>query len=181
MLFKGYMYDSDFKMYYLGSRWYDPEIGRFINGDSYISTGQGIIGYNMFAYCNNNPVNMSDSSGDVPDEILLKNAEIYAADGNVAMCGRKNNGIKNAGKSDLNVTTSTIKSLPKSGEPNSNKTLLNSDSMPKQKRWCGPDSNAVRDRDYNHSGDMTFPHDHEWKDGVRQPDYHPPDPSYNFS
>ena len=91
LTFKSYSYDSDLGMYYLGSRWYDPEVCRFINADSYVSTGQGITGYNMFAYCNNNPVNMIDSSGDVPDKILLKNAEIYAAGGNVAMCGWKNN------------------------------------------------------------------------------------------
>ena len=29
-----------------------------------VSTGQGFLGYNMFAYCNNNPVNMTDSEGD---------------------------------------------------------------------------------------------------------------------
>ena len=50
-------------MYYLQSRYYDPAIGRFVNGDSYASTGQGIIGYNMFAYCANNPVNCADSTG----------------------------------------------------------------------------------------------------------------------
>ncbi|MBR5292486.1 MAG: wall-associated protein, partial [Clostridia bacterium] len=38
------------------SRYYDPSIGRFINADSFASTGQGFLGYNMFAYCNNNPV-----------------------------------------------------------------------------------------------------------------------------
>ena len=50
-------------MYYLQSRYYDPEIGRFVNGDSYASTGNGIIGFNMFAYCCNNPVNCRDSRG----------------------------------------------------------------------------------------------------------------------
>ena len=45
----------------------------------------------------------------------------------------------------------------------------------------GPDKTPERDRDYNHPGDMHFPHDHEWKDGVRQPGHLPPDPSYEFS
>ena len=36
---------------------------RFLNSDSYGSTGQGILGYNMFAYCNNNPVISTDSTG----------------------------------------------------------------------------------------------------------------------
>ena len=45
------------------SRYYDPEIGRFINADGYASTGQGILGHNMFAYCANNPVNCADPTG----------------------------------------------------------------------------------------------------------------------
>ena len=50
-------------MYYLQSRYYDPKICRFINADSYTSTGQGPLGYNMFAYCLNNPIFRYDSNG----------------------------------------------------------------------------------------------------------------------
>ena len=50
-------------MYYLQSRYYDPQIGRFINADSYASTGQGFVGYNMFAYCGNDPICNTDPSG----------------------------------------------------------------------------------------------------------------------
>ena len=50
-------------MYYLQSRYYDPEIGRFINADAFAATGQGLLGNNMFAYCGNNPVTYSDPSG----------------------------------------------------------------------------------------------------------------------
>ncbi len=45
------------------SRYYNPEIGRFINADALVSTGQGITGYNMFAYCGNNPVIYFDMTG----------------------------------------------------------------------------------------------------------------------
>ena len=38
-------------------------MGRFINADNYPSTGQGLLGNNMFAYCNNNPIIYKDSSG----------------------------------------------------------------------------------------------------------------------
>ena len=41
---------------YLQSRYYDPELSRFINADALVSTGQGILGNNMFAYCRNNSV-----------------------------------------------------------------------------------------------------------------------------
>ncbi len=50
-------------MYYLNSRYYNPEWGRFINTDAYASTGQGMTGANMFAYCGNNPITRRDISG----------------------------------------------------------------------------------------------------------------------
>ena len=52
-------------MYYLQSRYYDPVTGRFINADGYVSTGQGLLGYNMYAYCNNNPVMFIDPTGEI--------------------------------------------------------------------------------------------------------------------
>ena len=64
--YRGYRYDGDTRLYYLQSRYYDPVVGRFINADGYASTGQGLIGHNMFAYCLNNPVYYSDSTGHRP-------------------------------------------------------------------------------------------------------------------
>ena len=61
--YRGYYYDSDTGYYYLKSRYYDPQIGRFINADGYASTGQGFLGYNMFAYCLNNPILCADEGG----------------------------------------------------------------------------------------------------------------------
>ena len=61
--YRGYIYDSETQLYYLQSRYYDPEIGRFINADAYTSTSQGMLGNNMYAYCGNNPVMRSDISG----------------------------------------------------------------------------------------------------------------------
>ena len=61
--YRGYYYDSETKLYYLQSRYYNPTWGRFINADAYASTGQGILGYNMFAYGQNNPIMHSDPTG----------------------------------------------------------------------------------------------------------------------
>ncbi|MDE6020433.1 MAG: RHS repeat-associated core domain-containing protein, partial [Ruminococcus sp.] len=61
--YRGYYYDSEIGMYYLQSRYYNPQVGRFLNADGYISTGQGVLDYNMFAYCGNSPVNRTDSTG----------------------------------------------------------------------------------------------------------------------
>ena len=54
--YHGYYHDSETGFYYLQSRYYDPEICRFINADSYASTGQSYLGYNTFAYCGNDPL-----------------------------------------------------------------------------------------------------------------------------
>ena len=65
--YRGYYYDTETGLYYVSSRYYDPEIGRWINADNQIAgVGGEVLGYNMFAYCMNNPVNMSDPSGNWP-------------------------------------------------------------------------------------------------------------------
>ena len=69
--YRGYVYDQETGFYYLQSRYYDPAIGRFINADSYASTGQDIIGYNMFAYCGNDPIFRIDYDGEGWGLILL--------------------------------------------------------------------------------------------------------------
>ena len=68
-------------MYYLQSRYYDPEIGRFINADAFASTGHGVLGHNMFTYCGNNPVNYADINGYEPitATITITAASVVAA------------------------------------------------------------------------------------------------------
>ena len=61
--YRGYVYDPESGFYYLQSRYYDPEVGRFLNADTFASTGQGILGNNMFAYCGNNPISHWDPLG----------------------------------------------------------------------------------------------------------------------
>ena len=61
--YRGYVYDEETGWYYLQSRYYNPELGRFISADVYLSTGQGVLGHNAYAYCLNNPVNCLDSAG----------------------------------------------------------------------------------------------------------------------
>ena len=150
--YRGYLYDAETELYYLQSRYYNPKTGRFINADSYASTGQGLLGNNMFAYCNNNPANYFDSCG-------TRLVSIFVADATIP--GRR--------------------SLPPTGEPNSSSTLYNPDGTPKQKRWYGPDGKPVRDRDYNHAGDMPFPHDHQWVNGKREKEHTLPSPDYWIS
>ena len=62
--YRSYYYDSETEWYYLNTRYYSPELCRFINSDEYVYTGQDISGYNMFAYCSNDPINKIDLNGD---------------------------------------------------------------------------------------------------------------------
>ena len=50
------------------SRYYDPELGRFINADALLLTGFGLVGFNQFVYCINNPIRYHDVCGDIPEE-----------------------------------------------------------------------------------------------------------------
>ena len=69
--YRGYYYDTETGFYYLQSRYYDPETGRFISADGIVCANQDIISYNLFAYCSNNPVNYSDPSGEAATVIIM--------------------------------------------------------------------------------------------------------------
>lgn len=61
--YKSYKYDTDISMYYLNSRYYNPEIARFINADGIIGEAGQVQSSNMYAYCMNNPIMNVDSNG----------------------------------------------------------------------------------------------------------------------
>ena len=65
--YRGYYWDKELNLYYLQTRYYDPETGRFINADN---IGYGIVRFktlnslNLFSYCLNNPINKTDPTGE---------------------------------------------------------------------------------------------------------------------
>ena len=62
--YRGYYYDTESGLYYLQSRYYDPEIGKFISKDDpALHEGQTGVTANLYAYCNNNPIMYSDRTG----------------------------------------------------------------------------------------------------------------------
>ena len=70
---RGYYYDAETGLYYLQSRYYNPEWGRFINADvaEVLNISQEHpVSANLFAYCKNNPVNMVDQSGTIAANVI---------------------------------------------------------------------------------------------------------------
>ena len=62
--YRGYVYDNETGLYYLQSRYYDPITGRFLNADALFDTQSGTpLSTNMFAYCENDPINYIDPYG----------------------------------------------------------------------------------------------------------------------
>ena len=61
--YRGYVFDWETGLYYLQSRYYIPEIGRFLNADSSIGINEDFNTYNLFVYCGNNPVDRYDVGG----------------------------------------------------------------------------------------------------------------------
>jgi len=117
--YRGYYFDEETGFYYLNSRYYDhPAVGRFINADGFISTGQGVLGSNMFAYCGNNPVSNHDPDGRIFDKIadaiknlfnaIVNNAvnDIAVQTGNYQLANQIGNQIKMGdGKTTPNTQT----------------------------------------------------------------------------
>ena len=105
-------------MYYLQSRYYNPQVGTFLNADVYISTGQSVLGYNMFAYCGNSPVNRTDSTGHSWVAALLVTAIVGVCAVGLSGCSSKQSNVVNASSHDANRR-------PYTGEPGSTYTAPN--------------------------------------------------------
>ena len=82
VLYRGYYYDgsctdteSDTNLYYLQSRYYDAEVGRFINADDvntiFIEENE-IYKDNYYIYCNSNPISLIDKNGHAPKRKIIK-------------------------------------------------------------------------------------------------------------
>ena len=110
--YRGYHYDTETGFYYLQSRYYDPAISRFINADSYGSTGQAFLGTNMFAYCGNNPVNLTDPSGHfgIAAAIIASTILAVAVSGCSAKTKQKPEPYKSADEAAMAFANSTYSS-----------------------------------------------------------------------
>ncbi|WP_346938621.1 RHS repeat-associated core domain-containing protein [uncultured Clostridium sp.] len=111
--YRGYRYDTETGYYYLQSRYYNPEIGRFLNADVLGGNVGALLSHNIFAYCNNNPVNGKDPNGFRPiytqgEETSAMRRASYAAMNK--FYANKSSSISN-GNSGFNYFVSGIKAV----------------------------------------------------------------------
>ena len=66
--YRGYYYDEEIELYYLQSRYYDAEIGRFLCVDEIqnLTSFKGVLFSDLFGYCINNPIIFHDKKGEYP-------------------------------------------------------------------------------------------------------------------
>ena len=85
--YRGYYYDSDTQLYYLQTRYYNPANGRFLNGDSALYNS--ILGFNLYAYCVNNPIMLVDPTGEwfVIDDVFTGPIDEIIIIGGLAILG----------------------------------------------------------------------------------------------
>lgn len=77
--YRSYYYDSETKLYYLNSRYYNPAWGRFINADGIINASELINDFNLYAYTVNNPIKYQDDTGSLLDAAaVIFGGEIFA-------------------------------------------------------------------------------------------------------
>lgn len=126
--YRSYYYDKETGLYYLNSRYYNPIWGRFISPDSCIGLNGDHIGYNLYTYVSNNPINNIDPNGR-----FFKKAWNWVK--------KKASQIKKKIESVLNITKSTNDSKKKKNNTK-NKSNAKKTSSPTKTKEKNDDSGA---------------------------------------
>ena len=180
--FTGYQVDDVNGLQYAQARYYNPNIGRFGAEDPI----KDLV--NWYGYCGANPVNLIDPSGLVMSGEFDGSSQSSTTPRPTPVPVETPGSVHHPGSVQPSPSSSPSSvgvprlvivdvpgsvhqqpylaqpgSLPSRGIPDSTGLLRNPDGSIKQGRTYGSDRRAVRDRDFNHSGEgHVFPHDHEW-------------------
>jgi RHS repeat-associated protein len=63
--YTGQLQQAVIGLYYYNARWYDPQLGRFVQADTIVANPYAAVSYDRFSYVSNNPINLSDPSGNI--------------------------------------------------------------------------------------------------------------------
>ncbi|MCL2822161.1 MAG: RHS repeat-associated core domain-containing protein, partial [Firmicutes bacterium] len=111
--YRGYYYDTEIELYYLKSRYYDSETGRFVNADdfSYLNP-VSVGGLNLYAYCGNDPINFVDPDGTFLKQFgrFINNSIIQPLAGVlISVCNLVDNAITGLANDVRNMRSEAIK------------------------------------------------------------------------
>ncbi|MCM0649711.1 discoidin domain-containing protein [Clostridium swellfunianum] len=106
--YRGYRYDTETGLYYLNSRYYNPDWGRFLNADALGGKVGELLSHNVFAYCKNNPINMYDPSGYWSIKNFLQNAWDTIVNKTLATVATIHAGVLTWAKLSVNPDTAPV-------------------------------------------------------------------------
>jgi len=81
--YTGAVIDTETGLYYMNARYYEPETGRFISEDTY--RGEGEVFWNLYMYCDGDPVNNTDPTGHAKYKLVGFGMQIEASVGPVSI------------------------------------------------------------------------------------------------
>ncbi len=103
--YRSYYYDNETKLYYLNSRYYNPEWGRFISADTILGANQDFYSNNLYLYVSNNPINNVDETGTIIQGIITLGKTLIKGAGTIF---KKSIGISASITKVANIDTSKI-------------------------------------------------------------------------
>ena len=132
--YRGYIYDDETWMYWLRSRYYYPELHRFINADELLGVVGGLTTHNAYAYCANAPVDRADHSGYFAAKMLSEDEDGIpwptnnlsgGASSMAVVGGYASNGQPDAGLKEFHPGRSKPNVIDKNSELFKQRTALN--------------------------------------------------------
>jgi RHS repeat-associated protein len=109
--YRGYYFDVETGLYYLGARYYDPDVGRFINADStdvVTTTLTDFTDKNLYAYCDNNPITRKDDGGEFWNFVIGGVVGAVVGGVTAAISSYKSSGEVNLWSTLVGATTGAI-------------------------------------------------------------------------
>ena len=147
--YRSYYYDSETEWYYLNTRYYSPELCRFISSDGYVQTGQSLLDKNMFAYCLNDPVNLLDQTGEFAWAVALIVIAACTIIGGVIGGLRKTNTYNIARSNSQNNNSNSQNNKPANrNQSNSNNSNSKKSSSKNTKSYSNTQSRSKSTYEY---------------------------------